>query len=447
MSNELKLRLPKLHPAQQQIVKESRRFNICCLGRRAGKTLLGQDRLIRPALAGKPTAWFAPTYRLLSEAWREFQTKLYPVTRAINQSEHRLELVGGGVIECWSLDSVDAGRGRAFASVALDECAIIPNLEAAWQENIRPMLTDYRGSAWFLSTPKGTANYFHALYQKGQGVLTGDWKSWQMPTSCNPFIDPTEIVVAREDLSDLAYSQEYEAAFITWAGAVFRRITDAVSTSPMTGRATCIGVDWGRTNDFTVFTVVSDAGEVLAIDRFKGVAYPLQQERLKALWERFGRPAIYAETNAMGQPVIDQLNKDQVKVEGFRTTNASKTQAIEALALAFERGEIRIPNDPVLIGELQAFEAKPLPSGLMRYSHPEGGHDDTVLSLAIAWQSIVEGRRPPKFDPRFMVEIAQANRELGGMAALKAGEVGVYGLGDDLTFSANGDPWAKKWSM
>jgi hypothetical protein len=56
--------------------------------------------------------------------------------------------------------------------------------------------------------------------------------------------------------------------------------------------------------------------------------------------------------------------------------------------LFFERGTIRIPNDPVLIGELQAFEARPLPSGMMRYAAPEGMHDDTVIALAIAWQGL-----------------------------------------------------------
>jgi hypothetical protein len=56
--------------------------------------------------------------------------------------------------------------------------------------------------------------------------------------------------------------------------------------------------------------------------------------------------------------------------------------------MAFERGEIHIPNDPALIGELQAFEGKSLPSGLMRYGAPEGLHDDCVMSLAIAWQGL-----------------------------------------------------------
>ena len=113
----------------------------------------------------------------------------------------------------------------------------------------------------------------------------------------------------------------------------------------------------------------------------------------------------------MGGPVIEQLQRDGLKVKPFMTTNASKTEAIEALALAFERGEIRILNDPALIGELQAFEAKPLPSGLMRYDAPSGGHDDTVMALAIAWQGIA-GKKRRAFDPEFMRQIMAINSGL-----------------------------------
>jgi hypothetical protein len=88
----------------------------------------------------------------------------------------------------------------------------------------------------------------------------------------------------------------------------------------------------------------------------------------------------------MGEPLVEQLQRDGLPVQPFLTTNATKAAAIDALALAFERGDIRILNDPVLIGELQAYEMERLPSGMMRYNAPSGMHDDTVMSLALAWQ-------------------------------------------------------------
>src|SRR5574340_546424 len=103
MYNRITLQLPELHPGQQRIIQEARRFNVVCCGRRWGKTVLGMDRLIHPALAGKPVAWFSPSYKLQAETWCELRSTLDPVTRDKSEQEKRLELIGGGVIELWSL--------------------------------------------------------------------------------------------------------------------------------------------------------------------------------------------------------------------------------------------------------------------------------------------------------------------------------------------------------
>jgi len=130
---------------------------------------------------------------------------------------------------------------------------------------------------------------------------------------------------------------------------------------------------------------------VVALDRSNRVDYALQCERLKALCEKWQPQQIIAEQNSIGQPVIEQLIRDGLRIQPFTTTNPSKAQAIEALALAFERGDIRILNDPVLVSELVAFQAERLPSGLLRYGAPGGQHDDTVMALALAW-TVVSGQ-------------------------------------------------------
>jgi hypothetical protein len=249
MSNktiELNLRAP--HPGQLQIIRESKRYNVVCCGRRWGKTVLGMDRLIHPALKGLPVAWFSPTYKLLADTWRELRTALAPVTRDKSEQEKRIELVSGGAIELWSLDSPDAARGRKYAVVVIDEAAMIVSLEEAWQQSIRPTLTDFRGEAWFLSTPKGM-NYFKVLYDLGQDSGRGEWMSWQMPTSANPYIDPREIQSAGLDLPEAAFNQEYLAWFVNWEGSVFRRVGESATASRLTqpepGHDYVVGCDWG----------------------------------------------------------------------------------------------------------------------------------------------------------------------------------------------------------
>jgi hypothetical protein len=116
----------------------------------------------------------------------------------------------------------------------------------------------------------------------------------------------------------------------------------------------------------------------------------VQRARLGALAARYNPSAIIAESNSIGEPIIEQLQRDGLPVTGFQTTNATKAAIIEALALAFEQGSIKILNDPVLIGELQAYEMARLPSGMTRYGAPEGLHDDTVMSLALAWSAVAD---------------------------------------------------------
>jgi len=86
--------------------------------------------------------------------------------------------------------------------------------------------------------------------------------------------------------------------------------------------------------------------------------------------------------------VLEMLQRLGLPVRGFETTASSKPPLIESLALAFEREECRWQADPVWTGELEAYERKvSATTGRSQYSAPEGGHDDTVMARALAWQA------------------------------------------------------------
>jgi hypothetical protein len=137
-----------------------------------------------------------------------------------------------------------------------------------------------------------------------------------------------------------------------------------------------------------VFDATSRA--MVELDRSNRVDYVVQRGRLRALCEKWRPGVVLAEANSIGQPIIEQLWRDGLPVKGFNTTNANKAVIIEGLALAFERGEIAILNDPVLSAELQAFSAEQLTSGMLRYAAPAGGHDDTVIATALAWLAVAK---------------------------------------------------------
>jgi hypothetical protein len=193
----IRIQLPEPHATQQQLLQEARRYNVVALGRRAGKSTLAQHILVMRALQRcQPVGYFAPTYKLLGEFWREVRNLLEPVTVIKSEQDHRIELLGGGVLDCWSLDDPNPARGRRYGLIVVDEAAMVRDLLDIWQLALRPTLTDLSGGAWFMSTPRGL-NDFHTLYQLGQDPLQLEWASWQMPTSVNPFIRTEELVAAQ----------------------------------------------------------------------------------------------------------------------------------------------------------------------------------------------------------------------------------------------------------
>jgi hypothetical protein len=390
----VQIQLPRLHAAQQRVIQGAKRFNIVCCGRRWGKSTLGVDRLIEPILKSFPCAWFSPSYKLLAECWRAIQDVLQPVVVSRNNAEFRLEIKGGGSVTMFSLDIdvADSVRGRAFKVIVIDEAALVRNLREVWENAIRPTLADHRGEAWFLSTPRGM-NDFKLFFDRGQDPEREDWASWQMPTSTNPHITPAELAQARKDMTEAAFSQEFLAEFINWEGSVFRHVSECATASPQTkrmdGHTYAVGVDWGKSLDFTVFCAVDvTARAVVELNRSNQIDYILQRQRLQALCQRWKPSQVIVEMNSIGSPIAEELTRAGLPIVPFTTSNSTKAAVIEALSLAFEQRSIQILPDPILLSELQAFACEQLPSGLLRYSAPAGQHDDTVIALALAWSAV-----------------------------------------------------------
>lgn len=191
---------------------------ICC-GRRWGKTKLCEELLASPddpangSMNGFPVAYFAPTYKMLMEVWREMNDVYFPLIADKSETEKRIELYGGGSIDFWSLEDPNSIRGRKYKRAVLDEAAIARNLQEAWLKVIRPTLADLKGDGWFLSTPKGKNNYFHTLFTNETRFT--NWVSHQLPTANNPYISPEEIEEARLQLDPLTFEQEFMASFVT----------------------------------------------------------------------------------------------------------------------------------------------------------------------------------------------------------------------------------------
>lgn len=394
MTQILTLTLPKRLAWQQQVVRESKRFNVVCIGRRAGKSTLGIDRCATQETLAYPVGWFSPTYRMLTEIWREANRILTPIVARRSVQDHRLEFVTGGVLEFWSLDNPDVARGRKYRRVIVDEAAMIPALMDAWNYVLRPTLTDFGGDAFFLSTPKGR-NGFWQMWQYGIDPQQGEWAAWQMPSYVNDKIDRSEFDAMKETLPEQAYRQEIMAEFLEDGGSVFRNVKacmNAPATTPEAHRGHTLigGVDWAMQSDFTCVSIgCRDCKCEVVRDRFNQIDYIVQRDRLRALYEQWRPQTILCELNSIGRPNFEMLQREGLPVAGFDTTSSSKPPLIENMVLALERTEWQFQHDPVWTSELEAFERTVSPAtGRSSYSAPDGMHDDTVIARCLMlWQA------------------------------------------------------------
>ena len=397
VDRRLKIHLPPLYDKQAEIKRDARRFNVLDIGRRAGKTYLGTHLAIESATAGNPVGWFAPNYKYLLEVWEVLTRKLRPVATKINATERRIELANGGLIECWTLDGTDdPGRSRKYKLAIVDEAAIAANLKNVWEQAIRPTLTDLIGDAWFLSTPKGL-NYFFDLFKRGQDEdAYPEWRSWQLPSSVNPYLPPTEIEAARKELPELAYKQEFLAEFLSGEGAVFRNVDACLNAPPTTpaehsGHLIVGGIDWGKSHDFTAMSLFCcHCTREVYLDRFNQIGWDFQRGRLLTALELWKARYVRVETNSIGSPNLEALQQaapDSVRFAGFETTRKTKPKLIQRLALALEKIVAQWLPDPIAKHELLAYEATVTETGYVKYGAPEGGFDDTVVCRALAWHA------------------------------------------------------------
>jgi len=400
-----RIRLPYPHQGQILVRKEAKRFNWLSAGRRWRKTTLAMAIAVENAVNGKTIIWGAPTYDQVSVGFEETRKASHGVAK-FNQSRMEAHFPNGGRILYRSLDNPDNARGHTADGVVMDEAAYIHR--KAWSEVLRPMLIDTNGWAWGISTPCGRNWYWE---EHTKSLDDPDSMAWQVPTlgvritdrglvrDPNPYENPD---IPFSEIEKLFYSQprqifeqENLAQFVDLSGGVFRRVQEAAvldPQEPQAGRQYVAGVDVASSVDFTVVSVLdAESKEMVYMDRFNRVDYPVLIDRLESVYHRYRLTSMVVEANSIGRPVIDELVSRGLAIIPFTTTSATKQSIIQGLQAAFENAQIKIVNNPVLVGELLSFESKRNASGSFSYSAPPGMHDDCVMSLAIAWDGATSG--------------------------------------------------------
>jgi hypothetical protein len=386
------------HPKQEQILHSDARFRVIAAGRRFGKTETAAHDLFEYAL-GNPDSlcwWVAPTYDIADTGFKILK-RIIPegvIDGSPKTSKpKRIDLgePSNSRIEFRSTDREDGLRSEGLDYVVLDEAAMIP--KRAWSAELRPALSDTLGKMIAISTPKG-ANWFKDYFERGQ--LTGDddpdgvhehIASWHAPTESNPHIPASEVHDAKRELPERIFKQEYLAKFLDDSGGVFKKVRERIvadeydHTEHDGSPPYHTGVDFARQQNYTVITTLDGNGTLVHYDRVRQESWPHIQDRVETAYEKY--PGVVAVDASRDNKIVGDLDRAGVYVEPVNFSS-SKTELIENLITAVEQREITVPDLSQLITELQAFEYGTTSSGNVTYSAPEGFHDDSVDSLALA---------------------------------------------------------------
>lgn len=355
-------------------------------------------------IRGQRIIWCAPTYQQVRIGFNETHQAAGGLAD-FNIGRMEVAFPSGGVILYRSLDDPDNARGETANGAVMDESADIK--PTAYYEVLRPMLMDTGGWLWAIGTPKGRNWYYQ---EHAKALDSADARAWQVPTVGaevvegelirkphpmeNTSVPWPEIVNMYESMPERTFRQEILSEFIEGEGAVFRNIPaclHAPRTTPAEhkGHRIVAGLDWGKQNDFTCTSIGCATCKVeIARDRFNRIDYAFQRDRLSALYDLWEVGEILAESNSIGEPNLEMLQREGLPVIAFETTASTKPPLIENLALTLERAEWQYQADPLWTAELEAYERTVTSLGRSQYSAPDGMHDDTVMARALMrWQA------------------------------------------------------------
>jgi hypothetical protein len=289
--------------------------------------------------------------------------------RMVAESQSKLVFPNGSEIVSLPANP-STGRGYPASRVYLDEAAYLAYDDLILQ-GVLPTLS-HGGPLTILSTPHGRNNAFFRLWS---GLEGGAWSHHTVRWDVCPRYTSAWAEQTRAGMTRQAWAEEYECDFAASGDAVFDPDDLALartgwSSDPEGCEEYVTAWDIGRRQDHSVGLTLGRRGEVWHEVAYARVLepYPVVQTRIDDRNRAFpGHCRV--ESNGVGDPVIENL---ETTVEPFTTTVRSKVQAIQALQLLIQQGNLRYGSEQ-LDRELSLYQWDD--KGLVQ---------DSVIAAAIA---------------------------------------------------------------
>lgn len=351
---------------------------------KSGKTHTGMVWIHEQAISRpqKNYWWVAPVYPQAEIAYARLKEGIPRELRHPNDSDLTILLPNDHKIWFKSGEKPDNLYGSDVGAAVIDEASRLR--EEAWHA-VRSTVTYTRGPIRIIGNVKGRKNWFYKLARRAEAGEQGYHHSKITANDAIKagILDAEEVENAKRDLPERVFRELYMAEPSDDGGNPFglghiERCLAPLSTRPAIGH----GIDLAKSVDWTVAIGLDHAMNVSVFDRFQSP----WTETIARIHQVCGKRRALVDSTGVGDPVLESLQKGGrlAQFEGYKFTSESKQKLMEGLAVAIQGNKIHFPDGPIRM-ELENFEYEYTRTGV-RYSAPEGMHDDCVVALALAWQ-------------------------------------------------------------
>lgn len=376
---------PYLYPKQLDAIFSDKRIAVIEASTKAGKTVACIVWLVEQALQGEPGQqfwWVAPSYSQAKIAFNRLKQTFTQGVFSVNEADLVVTLPSRAQITFKSGELPDKLYGEDVWAAVVDEASRVR--EEAWHA-IRSTVTATRGKVRLIGNVKGRKNWFYHLARRAE---EGDPGLHYAKLIAYDAIEAgvlaqEEVEDAQRTLPEQVFRELYLAEPADDGGNPFggdQVISNCVA--PLSNATPiCWGWDLAKSQDWTVGIALDEAGRVCRFHRWQGS----WRDTIRKILDISGTVKSLVDATGPGDPVLEYLQKEAPEtMRGFKFSASSKQQLMEGLAIAIQQQEIGFPEGPIS-QELKSFEYQYTRTGV-RYSAPEGQHDDCVCALGLVWK-------------------------------------------------------------
>lgn len=387
---------PYIYPKQLDAIFNDCRYAFIEASTKSGKTHGCIVWLLEQALmaeeGGRNYWWVAPVNTQAEIAFTRIKRALPKEIYKANENDKKITLINGSIIWFKSGDNPDSLYGEDVYAAVIDEGSRCKHDVFI---AVRSTLTATRGPIRVIGNVKGRLTWTYKLGRKAKRHMEQGGKTYHYAkltawdAVAGGILDAEEVIDAQELLPRDVFNELYLAEPSDDGGNPFgikdieNCLQGAISKNILAGPF-YIGIDVAKKNDWFVVVVLNSLGEIVHFDRWQG-PWEMAIPRAAEIIRMFPMSRTLIDSTGQGDPVvtaIQQYLNNNFVIEGYNFSLQSKQKLMEGLAISIQRQAVGI-LEGVMKDECDAFGYEYTKTGV-RYSAPEGDHDDTVMALALA---------------------------------------------------------------